>query len=117
MTVAHVNAIGTAVPPHQVHDAFTGFVHDMLDDPKKRKLFDRMVARAGIERRFSFLEPEVLPDGRISDRARFYGPGDWPATGERMKWFERHAPELALQAVHALMPDIEIGRASCRERV
>jgi predicted naringenin-chalcone synthase len=106
MTVAHVNAIGTAVPPHQVHDAFVGFVRSTLADAKQQRLFDRMVARAGIERRFSFIEPEVLPDGQITDTERFYGLGDWPSTGERMARYERWAPELAVQAIKALSPDI-----------
>lgn len=105
-TVAHVNAIGTAVPPHQVHNAFVNFVAASIAEPKQRRLFDRMVARAGIERRFSFLEPEVLPDGRITDTARFYGLGEWPSTGERMARYELWAPHLALQAIAALSPDI-----------
>lgn len=103
---AHINAIGTAVPPHQVHDAFVAFVRAGLQDPAHARLFDRMVARSGIERRFSFIEPDVLPDGRITDRDRFYGLGDWPSTAERMARYERDAPALALQAVRALSPDI-----------
>ncbi len=107
MTTAHINAIATAVPPHQVHDAFVGFVRGTLDgDAKQRNLFDRMVARAGIERRYSFLEPEVLPDGSITDSERFYGLGEWPSTGERMARYERWAPELAVRAVEALGGDI-----------
>jgi len=107
MTTAHINAIATAVPPHQVHDAFVGFVRGTLNgDAKERHLFDRMVARAGIERRYSFLEPEVLPDGRITDRERFYGLGEWPSTARRMDRYERWAPDLAVQAVNALRGDI-----------
>ena len=106
MTKAHVNAIGTAVPPHQVHDAFIGFVRQMLEDPKKCRLFDRMAGLSGIEQRFSFIEPEVLADGTVTDRERFYGLGVWPSTAERMARYERHAPELALKAIGALSPDI-----------
>ena len=102
---AHINAIGTAVPPHQVHDAFDGFVHDMLTDERHLRLFDRMVARAGIERRFSFLEPEVLPDGSITDTERFYGGDEWPSTAARMERYECWAPKLAMQAVAALGDD------------
>jgi predicted naringenin-chalcone synthase len=101
MTVAHVHAIGTAVPPHQVHDAFVAYVRSTLE-PKQGRLFDRMVARAGIERRFSFIEPEVLPDGRITDTQRFYGFGAWPSTGARMEAYARYAPGLAMQAIAAL---------------
>lgn len=103
---AHINAIGTAVPPHQVHDAFVAFVRSALREPAHLRLFDRMVSRSGIDRRFSFIEPEVLPDGQLTDRERFYGLGDWPSTAERMARYERDAPALALQAVRALSPDI-----------
>lgn len=104
--IAHINSIGTSVPPHQVHDAFVGFVGQTLDDAKKRNLFDRMVTRSGIEQRFSFIEPEILADGQITDTQRFYGLGDWPATGKRMSRYEEWAPKLALQAITALDPDI-----------
>ncbi len=102
MTVAHINAIGTALPPYPVHDAFIGFARQSLDDPKKRKLFGQMLKRCGIEQRYSFLEPEILHDGRITDKARFYGLGDWPSTEVRMARYEQWAPQLALQAIGAL---------------
>ena len=106
MTVAHINAIGTAVPPHQVHDGFVEFVRQTLDSDKHRRLFDRMVSRAGIEQRYSFIEPEILPDGRVTDTARFYGLGEWPSTDKRMRFYEYKAPKLALQAIGALNPGI-----------
>ena len=106
MTTAHINAIATAVPPHQVHDAFVTFVRNSLRDPGHLRLFDRMVARSGIERRFSFLKPELLPDGRVTDEDRFYGLGEWPSTAARMERYERDAPALALQAVRGVSPDI-----------
>jgi predicted naringenin-chalcone synthase len=101
MTVAHVNAIGAAVPPHQVHDAFVAFVRESLP-PKAQRLFDRMVVRAGIEQRYSFIEPERLPDGRLTDTERFYGLDEWPSTGARMARYERHACDLAVAAIEAL---------------
>lgn len=102
MTTAHVNAIGTAVPPHRVHDTFVAFVRQTLQDPKAARLFDRMAALSGIEQRFSYLEPDTLPDGRITDRERFYGEGDWPSTGERMARYEQLAPQLAVEAIGAI---------------
>jgi len=102
MTTAHVNAVGTAVPPHEVHGAFVEFVRQTLDDRKLARLFDRMVALSGIERRFSYLEPEIGPDGQITDRDRFYGLGEWPSTAERMARYEALAPRLAMQAIEAL---------------
>ena len=99
---AHINRIGTAVPPHNVHDAFLRFVSGSLDDPKRRRIFDRMTARAGIARRFSFLEPVTLPDGQVTDTSGFYAPGRWPGTAARMARYEETAPHLALQAINAL---------------
>lgn len=100
--VAHINRIGTAVPSHQVHDAFVAFVAGTIGDERRRQLFLRMVARAGIERRFSFLEPIILPDGRVTDTEGFYGVDDWPGTADRMKRYERWAPRLAIEAITAL---------------
>lgn len=105
MTTAHINAIGTAVPPNEVHGAFIAYVHDWLDD-RKRKLFDRMVSRSGIERRFSYVEPEYLPDGRVRDTGDFYGLGDWPTTRERMARYEDWAPRLAVEAIGDLDGEI-----------
>ncbi|MBA2934329.1 type III polyketide synthase [Sphingomonas sp. CGMCC 1.13654] len=100
--VAHINRIGTALPPHQVHDAFVGYVAGTIADEKHRKVFERMVARAGIERRFSYLRP----DGRVSDGEPFYAVDGWPGTAERMSRYEAWAPELAMEAIGALGLDI-----------
>ena len=109
MTTAHINAIGTAVPPHQVHDAFMGYVHGWLDG-RDRKLFNRMAGRAGIEQRYSFVEAHQFADGSVSDSENFFGSGAWPSTGERMARYERWAPQLALEAIAALDGDIADAR-------
>lgn len=103
---AHINRIGTANPPHGVHEAFVRFATARLPDDKARRLFERMVERSGIGERYSFLEPVTLADGTVSDRDGFYGTGAWPGTGQRMTRYERDAPGLALAAIHALDPDI-----------
>lgn len=107
--VAHINGIGTANPPFEVHDAFVRFVASELPDERAGRLFERMAARSGIERRFSFLEPMTLPDGTITDTSGFYGKAAWPSTAERMKRYERDAPRLARSAIAAL--DMDIGNA------
>lgn len=81
----HLNAIGTAVPDNDVHDAFLHIVPDFLDDAKDRRLFDRMAARSGIEHRFSTLTAAVGRHGY--DVAGFYRRGRFPSTGERMARF------------------------------
>lgn len=105
--VAHINRIATALPPHQVHDAFVGFVTGTIADEKHRKVFERMVARAGIARRFSHLRP----DGRVSDAEPFYATDAWPGTGERMARYEAWAPGLALEAIDGLDLDTDDRKA------
>jgi predicted naringenin-chalcone synthase len=107
--VAHINRIGTANPPFEVHDAFVRFVAGELQDERSRRLFERMAARSGIAKRYSFLEPRTLPDGTLTDTEGFYGTGTWPSTGQRMERYERDAPRLALAAIDAL--GIEPGAA------
>lgn len=100
--VAHINRIGTAVPPHDVHGAFVRFATDQIRDERRRRLFQRMVARCGIERRFSFLRPIDGPDGEVTDADGFYRTDSWPGTAARMARYEASAPVLALDALHAL---------------
>lgn len=101
--VAHVNRIGTALPPHQVHDAFVDHVVGTIADEKHRRVFERMVARAGIERRFSY----IRPDGRVSDEEPFYTDATWPGTAGRMARYEAWAPRLAIEAIDALGLDAD----------
>ena len=42
MTTAYLNRIATAVPEHDVHDAFVVFAEQMLADPRLRTVFRRM---------------------------------------------------------------------------
>jgi predicted naringenin-chalcone synthase len=109
-TVAHINRIGTAAPPHDVHRAFFEFVSGSIEDLKTRRLFGRMSAKAGIEHRFSFLEPLTLADGTITDTDGFYAPGLWPDTAARMARYESDAPKLAMRALDALGIDHERDR-------
>jgi alpha-pyrone synthase len=104
MTTAYLNRIGTAVPEHDVHDAFVGFAEMMLIDPRLRALFRRMASRADIAHRYSFLDPQSDPS-RFSahDAHEFYRLGDFPNTAQRMKLFEQCAPELMRKAVDRLL--------------
>src|ERR1700744_732649 len=56
VTTAYLNRIATAVPDHDVHSAFVVFAEKMLADPRLRTLFRRMVSRAEIAHRYSFLD-------------------------------------------------------------
>ncbi len=100
---AHVNRIGTAVPPHDVHDAFVGFARTLLTDDRSRTVFDRMAERAGIGHRFSHFRPGE-PGAADVDADGFYRRGAFPGTQARMALYGERAVELAVQAIGALGP-------------
>jgi len=98
---AYLNAVGTAVPPHDVHHAFIDWAGARVT-PRARPLFARMAARAGIAHRWS-----VLPGtngGSAVDDGGFYGAG-MPGTATRMALYADEAPTLALAAIGALTDD------------
>jgi alpha-pyrone synthase len=98
-----MNRIATAVPEHDVHNAFVVFAEKMLADPRLRTVFRRMVSRANITHRYSFLDPQE-GSGQFSshDAREFYRPGNFPNTTRRMEMFERSAPVLMRKAVDRL---------------
>ena len=97
---AYLKRIGTAVPPHDVHAAFVGFVAQRLTDDHDRRLFARLASRSAIEHRYSFVDPlaQLSADGT----GAFYVPGAFPSTATRMRRYEQHAPALAADAIEAL---------------
>ncbi len=99
MARAHVNAIGVATPPHDVHFAFRQFIEQSLEGRRDKALFSRMADRAGIEHRFSYCEPVIEGGKVLGDTDGFYTLGAFPSTGERMRKFEACAPKLAMQAL------------------
>jgi len=103
---AYINAIGTAVPPHNVHDAFHGMIDHMLDDRRKRAVYQRMAQRSGIERRYSFIEPNGAREGSSDEASQLYKPHHFAGTQRRMELYELWAPELALKAIERLDADI-----------
>nr|AYM52568.1 type III polyketide synthase [Aetherobacter rufus] len=110
MTIAYLNRIATAVPPHDIHGAFVRFARTLFEDRRALALFDRMVDKAQIAHRFSVLPPSATPEGPSVDAARFYARERFPSTGERMRRYEEHAPGLAERAVAGL----DLGSAARR---
>jgi predicted naringenin-chalcone synthase len=110
LTQTWLNRIGTAVPQHDIHAEFVDFARTALPDARATALFDRMVALADIEHRYSFFEPGPKPRDHFLDNERFYRRGGFPSTGERMARFESEALALSMQAIAAL--DIAEDRAS-----
>ena len=103
---AFLNAIGTAVPDHDIHRAFIGWAQGRIE-PDARALFDRMAARAGIDHRWSVL-PAGSDGGSPVAADGFYGMG-MPGTAARMTVYAQAAPALGVAAVAALRAKIDLG--------
>jgi predicted naringenin-chalcone synthase len=101
MTIAYINRIGTAVPDHDIHQAFVAFARTLLTEDRQVSVFDRMAERAGIAHRFSCLRPGNLQAGEV-DKDGFYQRGQFPSTATRMKFYEPQALALAQAAILSL---------------
>ena len=97
---AYLHAIGTAVPDHDVHAAFIDWARSQVE-PRSAKLFDRMVARAGIDHRWSVL-PRAPGGGSPVAAGGFYDGDPHPGTAVRMQVYAQAAPTLALAAIERL---------------
>ncbi len=102
MTAAYVNQIASAVPPNDVHELFLRFAQCQLrDDERGSLLFRRLAERGGIEHRYSYFAP-ARDGGDVLDSEGFFVRGRFPNTAARMRFFEAHAPALAVAAVEGL---------------
>jgi alpha-pyrone synthase len=101
MSEAYINRIATSVPPFDVHQPFVDYAASLFRKGAHASLFQRLAAKSGIEHRYSFLGPAVEP-GPALDRDTFYIRGNFPSTPARMRYFERHAPLLATDAISRL---------------
>ena len=107
---AHVNRIGTAVPPHEIHGLFQRFAASLFADARTQAVFERMAERSGIARRYSVFAPGDLDAGEI-DAGGFFRRGAFPSTQARMRQYEAHALPLAREAVADLpLPAAEAAR-------
>lgn len=111
MTAAYINRIVTAVPDHQVHDAFVCFARTLLDT-RRRAVFDRMADRAQISQRWSCLAPAAKPEGPSVDDQGFFTRGKFPSTADRMRRYEAAAPSLAVRAVERLALGADAARVT-----
>jgi alpha-pyrone synthase len=92
---AYLNAIGTATPAHEVHGLFAAYAPRLVGTHRELRLFERMVQRCGIERRYSVLAP-----GRRDalDDAGLYRTGAFADTAARMRVYEERGADLAFAA-------------------
>lgn len=105
---AYLNALGTAVPDQDIHDAFISWARSQIADPRTLKLFDRMAARSGIDHRWSVF-PVTESGGSPVAQDGFYAGGDMPGTGARMAHYAEAAPTLGIAAIEALAAKQPLG--------
>jgi alpha-pyrone synthase len=102
MTSVFIERIATAVPEHDIHEPFVRFAAEMLSDPRARSIFQRLVAKSDIRRRYSCLQAEESRRGGPTDAFSFYASGNFPSTARRMEVFQRCAPPLVYKALDRL---------------
>lgn len=105
--IAHIAAIGTAVPAQDIHEAFLGWARARLPDPRTVRVFDRMAARAAIAHRWSVL-PLGPNGGSPVDPDGFYADDLLPGTAERMRLYAQAAPALSIAAIDALRAQVPL---------
>ncbi len=96
-----LNALATAVPAHDIHQAFIDWATPRLADERVRAIFSRMTARSAIDHRWSVLPPTANGGSPVA-AGGFYDVPGLPPTSTRMRAYADHAPELAMQAIAAL---------------
>lgn len=106
-----LNALATAVPDHDIHQAFIDWATPRLADPRMRALFERMAARSGIDHRWSVLPP-TADGGSPVGAGGFYDVPGLPPTSARMAAYAQYAPDLAMEAVAALGDALDPARVS-----
>ncbi len=104
---AYLNAIGTAVPDHDIHQAFIAWAQGRIEDERAAKLFARMAGRSGIEHRWSVLRRTDDGGSPVSAEG-FYAKPQWPGTAKRMQLYAKEAPKLGIAAIKALAAQVPI---------
>ncbi len=96
-----ITEIATAVPAHDIHDAFIGWARTQMAGSREAAVFDRMATRSGIAHRWSIL-PVGPHGGSPVDPGGFYENGRMPGTAARMAVYREAAPDLAMAAIGKL---------------
>ncbi len=98
---AHINAVATAVPDYDVHQAYIDWAEQQFSEDREKLLFRRMADRAGIKHRWSVLQQTADGQSPLA-RGGFYGSQELPPTSTRMNIYADAAPTLALEAIEQL---------------
>ncbi len=106
-TPACLNAIGTAVPGHDIHRAFIDWAREQVADAREQKLFDRMAGRSGIAHRWSVLPPTAEGGSPVAPGGLYAGE-ELPGTAERMALYASAAPVLGIAAIEQLAALVDL---------
>jgi alpha-pyrone synthase len=98
----YLERIATATFDSDVHEAFVGYAHGMLQEERSRALFLRMAERAGIAARYSPLFVGGTHGPSDVDAYELYQSGSFPATAKRMALYKQFAPVLMRRALDRL---------------
>jgi predicted naringenin-chalcone synthase len=102
-----LNAIGTAVPDHDIHHAFIAWAREQIEDERAARLFGRMACRSGIDHRWSVLRPTAKGGSPVAADG-FYAQPSLPGTADRMTVYAQTAPDLGIAAIEALANQVPI---------
>ena len=100
----HIVALATARADHDIHASFIAWASGRFEDPRERRLFERMADRSGIRHRWSVLPP-TDGGGSPVEAGGFYSQENLPPTSARMAAYADYAPALALEAIGKLGVD------------
>lgn len=106
-----LNALATAAPGHDIHQAFIDWATPRLTDERVRAIFTRMTARSGIDHRWSVLPPTAGGGSPVA-AGGFYDVPGLPSTSVRMTAYAEHAPALAMQAIAKLGDALDPARVT-----
>lgn len=102
MTIAYINRIATAVPDYDLHQTFVSYARSLLSDPRKQRMFDKMVEKSQISHRWSGQSSGADGESTLIDGNIFYSRDSFPSTAKRMRAYERLALPLAIKTVERL---------------
>jgi predicted naringenin-chalcone synthase len=98
----YLERIATATFDSDVHEAFVGYAHGMLQEERSRALFLRMAERSGIAARYSPLFVNGMQQSGGVDAYALYQSGSFPSTAKRMALYRQFAPVLMRRALDRL---------------
>jgi alpha-pyrone synthase len=102
VTTAYINRIATAVPEHDLHQIFVSYARSLLKDPRKERMFDKMVEKSQISHRWSGQAPGSDGESTLLNGAQFYARGAFPSTSKRMRAYEQLSLPLAVKSIDRL---------------